>query len=89
MTVLILARVFFCLSYFQGSRFGLRWFTPKNEVNLCGHATLASAVVLFQCYGNQNAKLEFDTLSGVLSAETNSSGFINLNLPLAEITDEV
>jgi len=33
--------------YFQGSCFGLRWFTPVNEVPLCGHATLAAAAVLF------------------------------------------
>lgn len=31
----------------KGARFGLRWFTPTNEVPLCGHATLASAAVLF------------------------------------------
>ena len=30
----------------DGSRFGLRWFAPKAEVDLCGHATLASAHVL-------------------------------------------
>ena len=37
-----------------GSRFGLRWFTPTNEVPLCGHATLASAFVLFQIEKNAN-----------------------------------
>lgn len=31
----------------NSSRFGLRWFTPTNEVPLCGHATLASAAVIF------------------------------------------
>ena len=37
---------------FAGSvRFGLRWFTPTNEVSLCGHATLATAFVLFNKYG--------------------------------------
>ena len=34
-----------------GSCFGLRWFTPKCEVALCGHATLASAAVLFNSIG--------------------------------------
>ena len=38
-----------------GSRFGLRWFTPTTEVPLCGHATLASASVLFYKRGNQQA----------------------------------
>ena len=34
-----------------GTCFGLRWFTPKCEVPLCGHATLASAAVLFNALG--------------------------------------
>jgi hypothetical protein len=37
----------FGFSSSEGSRFGLRWFTPVSEVPLCGHATLASAAVLF------------------------------------------
>ena len=36
-----------------GKRFSLRWFTPTTEVPLCGHATLASAAVLFYVMGNQ------------------------------------
>lgn len=31
----------------EGSVFGLRWFTPTREVDLCGHATMATAAVLF------------------------------------------
>ena len=38
------------------SRFSLRWFTPTSEVPLCGHATLASAVVLFFIRNNQQVK---------------------------------
>ena len=37
-------------SFVAGSKFGLRWFTPTNEVPLCGHATLATASVLL-CFG--------------------------------------
>ena len=37
----------------SGKRFSLRWFTPVVEVPLCGHATLASAAVLFYVIGNQ------------------------------------
>ncbi|KAJ1801146.1 hypothetical protein LPJ59_000542 [Coemansia sp. RSA 2399] len=48
------------------SRFGLRWFTPTVEVRLCGHATLASAHVLFNELGNTNETLCFETLSGEL-----------------------
>ncbi|CAG0905160.1 unnamed protein product [Darwinula stevensoni] len=46
--------------------FRLRWFTPTNEVALCGHATLAAAAVLFFCCNNPNERLEFETMSGVL-----------------------
>ena len=38
------------------SRFSLRWFTPTSEVPLCGHATLASAVVLFFIKNNQQVQ---------------------------------
>ncbi|KAG7462942.1 hypothetical protein MATL_G00190110 [Megalops atlanticus] len=51
----------------SGSRFGLRWFTPTNEVPLCGHATLASAAVLFYKKKNINPTLVFETLSGELN----------------------
>ncbi len=50
-------------------RYGLRWFTPSVEVDLCGHATLASAHVLWET-GTVDAGngIEFDTRSGVLTA---------------------
>lgn len=46
--------------------FELRWFTPDREINLCGHATLATAFVLFNYYGIQNEKIRFSTQSGNL-----------------------
>lgn len=54
----------------QGDRFGLRWFTPTVEVELCGHATLASAHALWQV-GRvpAGARIAFETASGVLTAE--------------------
>ncbi|CAJ1048870.1 phenazine biosynthesis-like domain-containing protein isoform X1 [Xyrichtys novacula] len=45
-------------NFTTGSRFRLRWFTPTNEVNLCGHATLATAAVLFLYEKNENSCLE-------------------------------
>lgn len=36
---------------FSGNFFQIRWFTPTNEVNLCGHATLATAAVLYNELG--------------------------------------
>ena len=47
--------------------FKLRWFTPEVEVQLCGHATLASAFVLFNELEPGRREVKFDTLSGVLT----------------------
>ena len=46
--------------------FHIRWFTPKGEVDLCGHATLATAYVLFDSLGYKRDKIEFDSRSGLL-----------------------
>jgi predicted PhzF superfamily epimerase YddE/YHI9 len=50
-----------------GERFALRWFTPGCEVDLCGHATLASAYVLFHELDARGDTLRFDTKSGELA----------------------
>ncbi|XVE77762.1 hypothetical protein DITRI_Ditri13aG0088800 [Diplodiscus trichospermus] len=50
-------------------RYRLRWFTPVAEVNLCGHATLASAHTLFTTGLVNSNIIEFDTLSGFLTAK--------------------
>jgi PhzF family phenazine biosynthesis protein len=50
----------------NNGRFELRWFTPTTEVDLCGHATLASAYVLFQELSEPGQLLRFDTKSGEL-----------------------
>lgn len=50
-------------------RYHLRWFTPTSEVDLCGHATLASAWVLFEKLGVKAAEVSFDTRSGMLSVK--------------------
>lgn len=61
--------------------YNLRWFTPKNEEELCGHATLASAHVLWET-GLLKLKNEavFNTKSGVLTAKK-SGEWIYINLP--------
>jgi PhzF family phenazine biosynthesis protein len=46
--------------------FHLRWFTPVAEVELCGHATLAAAHVLFEILGHPSPAITFETLSGDL-----------------------
>jgi PhzF family phenazine biosynthesis protein len=53
----------------QGQKFKLRWFTPTAEVDLCGHATLASAHILWERgYLKKEEKAEFITKSGHLAA---------------------
>ena len=46
--------------------FHIRWFTPVAEVDLCGHATLATAYVLFNCLGEKSDTISFESKSGVL-----------------------
>jgi len=50
----------------EGGRYRLRWFTPKIEVDLCGHATLASAFVIFHHLDPASEVVTFDTRSGEL-----------------------
>lgn len=60
----------------------LRWFTPSVEVDLCGHATLASAHVLWEAgYARRGATIVFDTASGRLSAVERGEGEIELDFP--------
>ena len=49
------------------SGFHIRWFTPTVEVDLCGHATLAAAFVLFNCLDYKQASIAFDSRSGILN----------------------
>ncbi len=67
----------------QASMFSLRWFTPKQEVDLCGHATMASAKVLFTLQKCRHSELAFDTRSGVLKVSSQDD-FLNMQLPIHE-----
>jgi len=63
--------------------YGLRWFTPTHEVDLCGHATLASAHVLWtEGHLAPDAPARFDTASGALTA-TREAGWITMDFPTA------
>lgn len=57
------------------ARFDLRWFTPGMEVDLCGHATLASAHVLLRELGVDAEALTFDTRSGPLVVRRAAGGY--------------
>jgi len=66
-------------------RFGLRWFTPQTEVDLCGHATLATAKAIFQEVGVDSEVLAFDTKSGPLYAHRIGSA-VRIDLPASPTT---
>ncbi len=53
-------------------RYELRWFTPAVEIDLCGHATLASGFAVFEYRDQAARKVDFETKSGVLSVERRS-----------------
>jgi PhzF family phenazine biosynthesis protein len=75
--------------YKQEDGFSLRWFTPAVEVDLCGHATLASAHILWEAGHLQaNEQARFFTRSGLLTAERKGD-WIEMDFPakLAEQTD--
>lgn len=64
--------------------FGLRWFTPKDEASLCGHATLASSHTLFSTSDvlpTDKSLIYFETLSGTLAARKAEGGKIELEFP--------
>jgi len=68
----------------NGQNISLRWFTPEREVDLCGHATLASAHVLWQYgYVAQGREIAFHSKSGVLTARQ-KDGLIELDFPAVE-----
>lgn len=65
-----------------GERYGLRWFTPAKEVPLCGHATLASAFVLFEEGLHDAAEpVIFETLSGELIVSKQKDGSLLMDFP--------
>jgi len=61
-------------------QFELRWFTPVREVSLCGHATLATAFVIFECEGYTEPIIHFQSKSGVLTVERDGAVLV-LDLP--------
>lgn len=71
---------FFVPSLSDDYDFHLRWFTPTEEVDLCGHATLASAFVIFNKLGFSGDMIRFDSASGLLSVARNGN-LLTLDFP--------
>lgn len=83
-----LSETAFLLPLEDGS-YSLRWFTPTTEVELCGHATLASAHYLWtNGHAQINQPLQFHTQSGLLTAQSTKNGSITLNFP-AEPVEQI
>jgi PhzF family phenazine biosynthesis protein len=61
----------------------LRWFTPTVEVDLCGHATLASGFVLLAEVAPKRASVQFSTRSGTLTVARGSGGDLLMDLPIS------
>jgi PhzF family phenazine biosynthesis protein len=74
----------------QGDTFSIRWFTPASEVPLCGHATLASAHILWeQQFVNKNSPIHFSTkMSGSLNINYENE-MIVMNFPQMFVTPTV
>ena len=64
----------------EGDGYRIRWFTPAAEVDLCGHATLASAFVLFHHLGHRGDRVTFSSASGELAVERDG-GLLALDFP--------
>jgi PhzF family phenazine biosynthesis protein len=62
-------------------RYSLRWFTPAVEVPLCGHATLASAWLIFTTIAPELTAIDFETQSGTLHVTRGSDGRHQISLP--------
>jgi len=72
---------FFVPSTEEGVDFDLRWFTPGIEINLCGHATLGSAWIIFNKIGFEKDTIHFNCKSGKLSVEKRGD-VLHMDFPL-------
>ncbi|WP_338787313.1 PhzF family phenazine biosynthesis protein [Metabacillus sp. FJAT-53654] len=77
----------------EGAHYGLRWFTPGGEINLCGHATLATAFIILNYYEKQLETVKFNTISGELTV-TKQDDLYELDFPSVpseeiSVTDEM
>lgn len=64
----------------QDYDYHIRWFTPATEINLCGHATLASAWLLYNLLGHQKPTIRFHCLSGLLTI-SRQQDLISMDFP--------
>ena len=63
------------------SGYRIRWFTPVAEVDLCGHATLATAFVIFNYIDTSVKEVSFDSNSGLLKVTHSDDGLLSMDFP--------
>ena len=69
----------------QDGYYDLRWFTPKLEIDLCGHATVASAFVLFEDAKKELREIKFKTMSGMMAVSM-TNDLLYLDFPSRPVT---
>ena len=79
-----LSETAFCVK--ESEKYHIRWFTPIAEVDMCGHATLATAFVLFEIKKYAKEKIVFHSKSGELIVQQCSDGKIEMDFPSQQIT---
>lgn len=72
--------VFFVPSKNKKADYDIRWFTPASEINLCGHATLASAWVIFNLLSKKKKEVTFSSKSGLLVVKK-KKGLLEMDFP--------
>ena len=77
----------------EGDLYRLRWFTPGGEIELCGHATLATAYIIMRFVEPACEQVQFVTLSGILTVSKNQDlltmDFPSFSLSPIDISDEI
>src|SRR5690606_4371942 len=73
--------------YLENGQYHLRWFTPTVEVDLCGHATLATAKILFDKINVAKGVLEFNTRSGLLTVKKRGNQ-LEMDFPIGRTQPE-
>lgn len=68
----------------EGEDYHLRWFTPGGEIDLCGHATLGTAYVLFRFFEKDASSITFQTMSGALTV-LKKGNLLEMDFPAYEL----
>lgn len=68
----------------EGDHFRLRWFTPNGEIDLCGHATLATSYILFRFVVPDQDEVCFETMSGILKVKRDGD-YYEMDLPAYDL----